>query len=233
MILNSLACAKRFCGAFDRFSIHLYVMKLLHGALLAAFLFNSVAAEAGYFEIFVNGSYFKFNNGTFNGETATTTTSKYGGGMAYRLLSNTSIELNYTHSKNLESFAAVIPSIANPVSVQRTSQFDNLSLNLVLEFMDKKSAFRPYVRGGGGYMYRQTALAGSTISVSTGLREDVDLGGSQPDSKSVSADAGLGFKVFIAESIAVELSTTVYATDLDQPKIYLHYSVAGGLRYIF
>jgi hypothetical protein len=55
----------------------------------------------------------------------------------------------------------------------------------------------------------------------------------QPPTSSASADAGIGFKIFMADSLALEFTGQVYATDLDKPEIYLHYAFSGGLRILF
>jgi hypothetical protein len=53
------------------------------------------------------------------------------------------------------------------------------------------------------------------------------------ESRSVTAQAGAGFKYYLADRVAIEFSYTVFGSELDQPKIYMHQAIAGGLRVVF
>jgi hypothetical protein len=187
---------------------------------------------AGYFEISGNGSYYRYNNGSVGGELSTSIVKRMGGGLAYNFFSNTSIELLYTHSQNSSRYSQQETGNDIRYRLYRTEQFDNLSLNLVLHLTDRKTAFRPYITGGGGYMIRKTGLSGTAYDTQTKAESKLNFQ-SIPDERSMSADAGFGLKMYVAQSIALELSFTVFATDLDKEAVYLHYSAAGGLRYLF
>jgi hypothetical protein len=202
-------------------------------ALLAAFAAPQ-AARAGYFELSLNGSWYRYSNGVIEGEPSTTVVTRAGAGLAYRFLSNTALEINYMNSKTTDVYAfALTPSggLTERVLVDRRTDMHNLSANLVLYFAPKGASFRPYIRGGGGLMVRQQKV--NVTDLSTGGASSLAASSITPVSKSVSADAGLGLNIFVADSIALEGSLSVYATDLDKPEIFLHYAAAGGLRFLF
>lgn len=197
--------------------------------------FISGIAHAGYFEISGNGSYFKRYNGVINGVSSHTVTQRIGAGLSYNFLNNTALEFNYTNSLSEDNFTQIISSIGNPVDTLRVSKFENYSLSLVLQLAPKNYPFRPFIRGGGGYMIRQTRISGSTINASNGNVDEVDLSNpaDEEPSYSASAEGGGGVKFYISNSTAIEFSYVVYATELDQPEIFLHQAIAGGLRFVF
>ncbi len=200
--------------------------------LWALGLLCSATSWAGYWEISANGSYFKFNNGIQDNVKAHTVTTRIGAGLAYRFIENTAIEFSYLHSRIKDSFGQDIPALPDRYYIIKRTQIENYSLNLVLYFSGKKSSFRPYIRGGGGYMIRKTNLSGQATDRITGAKRDVAFTNGDT-MKSASADGGLGFTLFILDQIAFETSGTVYATDLDKDEVYLHYAVSGGIRFVF
>jgi len=207
--------------------------KLLLGKLSMAslILLSSYAAHAGYFELSANGSYYKYNNGKTRGEQNNTTVQRLGGGLAYNFFGNASLEFKYTSSKNLDKYTQETDD--SIYRIKRTTQFKNFGANLVLEFADKKAPFRPFITGGLGYMIRKSLTEG-TIEDAALLAGQTDLSfNPEADTKSISADGGIGFKLFVADRLAFEGSFNVFATDLDKEEVYLHYSAAGGLRFLF
>jgi hypothetical protein len=212
------------------------VLKTRIGALAffasMLFLVPQAWSQAGYFELSANGSYYKYNNGSVGGELSTSINRRFGGGLAYNFLSNTSVELQYTNSRNDSRYSQQETGSDIRYRLNRSDGFQNLSLNLVLHLSSKGSAFRPYVTGGGGYMIRTTTLNGTAYDTLTKAESKLDFQ-KIPDEKSISANAGFGLKMYVAQAIALELSFTVFATDLDKETVYLHYSAAGGLRYLF
>ncbi len=189
--------------------------------------------QAGYFELSGSGSYYRYSNGKTIGEQNFTTVQRLGAGIAYNFLGNASIEFKYTNSKNVDKYTQESLSESRIYRITRTSQFNNYGVNIVLNFADRKAKFRPFITTGLGYMIREDAITGS-------YEDSVLLDGAQalefaaqPEVKSISADGGIGFKIYIVERIALEGSFNVFATDLDKEEIFLHYSAAGGLRVVF
>jgi hypothetical protein len=205
----------------------------MRSLLPAVLSLSAASASAGYFELSANGSFYKYSNGVVAGEASTETTTRWGTGVAYRFMQNASIEFKYSKSKNTSKYAQVSQAESRLYRIERTSRNDNYSVGLNLDFADRKAAFRPFVSGGVGYMIRSENLAGTYED--TLLDEgETALKFTQPDElRSLSADAGLGFKIFVADAVAIEISGNVIATDLDKEEIYLHYSAAGGLRFLF
>jgi hypothetical protein len=201
--------------------------------LLPLLCLLGTSASAGYFELSANGSYYSYSNGVVAGEKSTETTVRWGSGIAYRFMQNASIEFKYSRSMNTEKYAQVSQAESRLYRIKRTSQYNNYSVGLNLDFADRKAAFRPFVSGGVGYMIRSEKLGGTYED--TLLDEGrTELEFNQPDEvRSLSADAGLGFKIFVADAVAIEISGNIIATDLDKEEIFLHYSAAGGLRFLF
>jgi hypothetical protein len=209
----------------------------LLGKCLLAFvlsLFYSNTAIAGYFELSANGSYYKYNNGQTFGEQNTTTVQRVGAGLGYNFFGNAQIEFKYTRSRNLDKYTQLaLGDVGRIYRIQRTSEINNFGLNLVLEFANRRAPFRPYITGGLGYMIRKSDTQGTyEDSVLLDGQKPLDFSKEDPIS-SISADGGIGFKLFIADRVAFEASFNVFATDLDKSEVFLHYSAAGGLRYIF
>lgn len=207
---------------------------LLGLALLEAPAFAAGQQGGGYFEFSLNGSWYRYANGMLDNDLATTTNIRGGSGLAYRFLSNTAVEVNYIYSRTIDHSATPYAPEGLPTEhlyIDKTSEMHNLSVNLVLYFAQKGSAFRPYIRGGGGYMVRQQKL--SVTNVETGGQLAAFPNSRGPIEKSVSADAGIGLNLFVADSIALEGSFNMYATDLDKPAILLSYAASGGLRFVF
>lgn len=201
--------------------------------LVVCALFDAnVKTFAGYFEISGNGSFSKYNFGISGGAPAYNKTKQFGGGLAYRLMSNTSLELAYSYSNSLDVGAADISTLPDIYYINKTTEVKNLSMNLVLDFAERKAAFGPYISGGGGYMIRKITQTGTAVDRITAVSTTANFT-STPEEKSASATGTLGVKMFISESLALDLKGTLYATDLDKAEIFLHYSVTGGLKFLF
>lgn len=201
------------------------------GFSLLATTLASQPASAGYFEVSGNGSYSKYDNGLVGNVNSTSINQRWGAGLAYRFLSNTAIELSYTDSKSTDRFGQQDAYSGFDFDFTKVTQIQNTSLDLVLDFADRKARFRPFIRGGGGYMTRQIRISGTRKDRSN--QETTPLTQSDPRSYSASATGGLGFKIFIADAVAIETSGNVYVTDLDKPDTYVHYSATAGLRLLF
>ncbi len=207
------------------------ISKIFH-SVAALGVLCSAQCFAGYWEVSANGSYFKYNNGTQDNVASTTVNTRIGAGLAYRFLESTAIEFSFINSRTQDKFGQDISTLLDIYYIDRTTEIQNYSLDLLLYFTEKKSTFRPYIRGGGGYMIRKTNISGIAKDRNTGGLSTLSFV-NPADTKSTSADGGFGFTMYVLDQIALEFSGTVYATDLDKPTVFLHYSVAGGIRVIF
>ena len=188
---------------------------------------------AGYFELSGNGSYYLYNNGKTLGEQNTTTVQRLGLGIAYNFSRNTSLEFKYTNSKNIDQYTQESLSESRIYRITRTSQFNNYGMNFVVTFGNSKATFRPYITAGVGYMIRESETTG-TFEDSVLLDGQNELQFAEEAAvSSISADGGIGFKIYVVKRIALEGSFNVFATDLGEEEVFLHYSAAGGLRVIF
>lgn len=207
-----------------------FVAKLLFVGVI--FFGFSAHLQAGIWEISGNGSYFRYNNGTIGGEPSRTTVIRLGAGIAYRFLRNTSVQLTYTKSRNTDIYTQNTEELSSILRINKQSNFQNLSLNIVLDFAPKGATFKPFIKGGGGYILRSSTITGTAQDKITDEVSTLTFS-AEPESGSASADGGLGFKIFVADAVAIEIEGTVFATDLDKAEIFLHYSFSGGLRFIF
>jgi hypothetical protein len=205
--------------------------------IFVSFLFLTVllfskATWAGFFTISGNGSYFKYNYGLSAGAPTYTVAKRAGAGLAYSLASSTSIQFSYSYSNTLDVGAADIDSEPVIYYINKTTEFHTYSLNLVLEFADKKSTFRPFISGGGGLSISKSVQSGTAVDRITNDVTNLTFA-AQPEVQSASADASLGFNIYVANSVAIELKGTVVASNLDKEEIYIHYSGTAGLKFVF
>lgn len=201
-------------------------------ALLPTLFYSFDAFSAGYFELTANGSYYRNNNGVVAGDQNYTVNQRLGAGVAYRFLTNTAVELSYADSRNFETLTQTTSDGSIQLKSKKTTVFRILSLDLLLYFNKKGSRFRPYIRTGVGYVIRKVKVESTQIDILAGNQE-TRLSTAIPTSYSMSANGGIGFNVFVSERIALEANATAYFTELNEPEIYVHYSIAGGLRYLF
>lgn len=186
------------------------------------------AARAGTWEISLNGSYFKSDNGIVNGRPSETINRRLGGGVSYSFLDHLALELAYDNSLTKTVVTQSGASFGtNNFELTQSREGQNLSLNLVVSILDKKARFQPFVKAGGGYYYQKQSTTGFFLGSNAAIRPQITY------SSSLSADAGLGFKLYIANHIAFEMTGMVYATGLDDPPVLYHYSLTGGLRFVF
>lgn len=203
------------------------------GVLIFASVLGAQSAHAGYFELSLNGSYYKYNNGQTRNEQNTTTVQRVGAGLGYNFFGNASIEFKYTNSKNIDRYTQDSISENAIYRIRRTTKFDNYGANLRLDLAPKRSPFIPYISGGLGYMIRNSDTQGTSEDRSL-LNGQTSLQFvNEAEVRSLSADGGLGFKIYMVDAIALELSFNVFASDLDQREIFLSYSASGGLRLVF
>jgi len=200
--------------------------------LSCVLLLACVNSLAGYFEISASGSYYKYNFGLSSGRPAFNKTKQMGAGLAYRLMSNTSLELSYSYSNALDVGGYDISTLPDIYYISKTTEVKNLSISLVIELAAKKSTFSPYISGGGGYMIRKTTQAGSKVDRITSAESSAEFSAS-PEEKSASATGTAGFKIYMTDSLALDFKSSLYASDLDKEEIYLHYSLTGGLKFLF
>ena len=188
-------------------------------------------AQAGAYEISANGSFYKYDNGVIAGDSSVTTIRRMGGGISYSFLESTALEVSYSDTRNTDTFSQISRDQTLKWQIERVTRIQNLSLDLVIGFSERQARFRPYIRGGGGYTVRATATNGVETDLTDNGR--ADLKEEITESESVTAQAGTGFKYYLADRVALEFSYTIFASELDQPTIYMHHSVAGGLRIVF
>lgn len=198
---------------------------------LSAIYFGELQAVAGSYEISANGSYYKYDNGIIAGDSSQTISQRLGGGISYSFLETTALEISYSDTLNTDVFSQISRDDTLKWRVQRLTRVQNASLDLVIGFSDRRARFRPYIRGGGGYTIRTTTVTGTETDLTddskSALAKELTV------SRSITAQAGAGFKYYLVDRVALEFSYTLFASELDQPTIYLNQALAAGLRIVF
>ncbi len=222
-------------------------MRGLRNRLLTVLLVGAVTPAAwaakgaanGYFEFTVNGAWYRYSEGLRYGELATETISRFGAGIAYRFLSNTALEISYMTSSTRDKYRTEVNNggTAEHLLVDSINRTQNLSMNIMLYLTDRSASFRPYIKGGIGVSMKGATFDAYTVDGTTGL-DTKNLSPLMPSyklaaEKSLTANGGLGLSYFLLNSVALELAGSVYASDIDKAKIFLDYSVTGGLRFVF
>ncbi len=176
-------------------------------------------AQAGI-ELFGKGSvsknYIDVDNSTLEVDVA--------GGIAFTLFTGIRLEARYSNISAVQNKLDVVSSTLVGTLSNINTQTVIYSLGLDIDFLGDKSAFQPYVYVGAGYMettrsYYYTA-AGATTSTYF----------SEPNQAGISANAGAGFRIRLAKSLALEFEVFAYGLNVDQPGPLINYFGSAGLR---
>lgn len=167
------------------------------------------------FEIFGKGSYSKNNiSADIISQSVTGTTGlAIGLGSAIRLEARMSLIEGYQNRIELTNSEGE-PDIATSIHTQAL----NYTLGVDIDFFGDKSAFRPFIFLGAGYVENKR-----TYSFHAKDYEDKKFG--------VSGNGGLGFRVMISHFIAFETEGLAVATGIDKPGPLIDYYLTFGIRF--
>lgn len=109
--------------------------------LISIFLLFSSIANAGLIELGTSANYRK----TTINDTNYSVSESYTGSLAYYLTEATAIEASYT-----QGFAKQLTDAS-----ETRAYFNVYGLDFILTIGGKDSTFRPYIKGGGAYVYKE------------------------------------------------------------------------------
>jgi len=172
--------------------------------LVAAF---GATAEAGLFELSATGNYRK----TSVDDQHYSITSYGTAGLAYYFWELSAFELAYTQGNS----ATIQPT----VSIYST--FKMYEANILITFAGKESAFKPYIKLGGGYTDR-------TVS-----EEQPGFNPIVTRSSGFSPLAGVGFKLMLSQQFGIKAGVDGYSTPVNQQPVVYDYSAYAGISILF
>lgn len=176
-------------------------------------------AHAG-FEIFGKGSISK----NYVDQDDSTVEIDISGGFATTLFTGVRLEARYTNVSTLQSRLDVVTSTAIGSLTNITTENQIYSLGLDIDFLGQKSTFQPYIYVGAGYMISSQNYyftpAGSSVSTYV----------TTPATGGITANGGLGFRLMLTKSLALEFEMFAYALGVTQPGVLINYFASAGLR---
>jgi hypothetical protein len=194
--------------------------KLVLAALLGVLVCSSAVYAAGEAEIFAKGS---LSRSYLSAGNAVNELS-LSGGLAFGLIKGVRLEGRYTNISSLQDRLDVVNSSLVGSLFNIATQTAIYSIGLDIDFLDERAAFQPYIYVGVGYVRTtQSYYFGSPGSNTTTFVP-------QPDQTGVSANGGIGFRLRIAQRLALELEVFAYAMDVNQPDPLINYIATAGLR---
>jgi len=186
---------------------------------LCLFLTNTAQAKGSSvgFEVFAKGSYSKNNiSADIISQSVTGTTGiAIGLGSAIRLEARMSLLESYQNRMELTNVDGQ-PWYATSIHTQSL----NYTLGVDIDFLSDKSAFRPFIFIGAGYVENKR-----TYSFDGRDYQEKRFG--------VSGNGGLGFRVMLAKFIAFETEGLAVATGIDKPGPLIDYYLTFGIRLFF
>ncbi|MBN1115319.1 MAG: outer membrane beta-barrel protein [Oligoflexia bacterium] len=184
-----------------------YDNKVMKAVLIMGLI--SINAFAGYYEISAKGSYSNYKNT----EDTFTRSYSFGASVAYRFISASAIEIAYT--KTFQKQTAPYSNIQGIIQVA--------SVSILGYLLGKEYMFQPFVKIGGGYMFREYSYK-------------YDLEGIpviNTRSESASLTFGGGIRYLLTGNLAIEGSAIGYLTDFEEDRPFIHHTVMAGITVIF
>jgi len=194
--------------------------RLLLAFMLAMCLGFDGIARANIVEVFANASYAK------NYLASDSWTESVSGtvGLAVVLIPHLRLEGRYTNEESLQNLLVLAtPSYGFALqNIKTTTAIYSVGLDIT--FFGDTAAFQPYIYLGGGWVdnersyYYQEPTTNSMV-----LAHD-------PSQAGISANAGIGLRLRIAQSIALELELYGYAENITTSQPLLNINGTAGIR---
>lgn len=194
--------------------------KLVSLALLGFIAFAPRVWATGEAEIFGKGS---LSRSYLSAGNAVNELS-LSGGLAFGLLKGVRLEGRYTNISSLQDRLDVVSSSLVGSLYNISTQTAIYSVGLDIDFLDERAAFQPYIYVGAGYVKTTQSYYFGTPGSSTTVYVP------QPDQTGISANGGIGFRLRIAQRLALEFEVFAYAMDVTQPDPLINYIATAGLR---
>jgi hypothetical protein len=178
------------------------------------------AAESSVLELFARGSISK------NYFTATSYIVSVSGatGVAFTLIPRIRLEGRYTNSSSLQNQLTVSSGSISGTLNDIMTQTSIYSVGVDFDLLGQQSAFQPFIYLGAGYVVTERSYyfldSGGTTSIF--LKDPVQTG--------ISANVGLGFRLRIANAIALEVEAFAYGVNVHLPRPLINVFGTAGIR---
>ena len=184
--------------------------------LIAHFVSISIA-NAGLWEIGVNGNHRVANLDANNKTEATAIT----GSLAYYFGMMSALEGSYTYG-----YAKTALNFTDRPGQTVQVFYDMVGLDLVITFMGQDSPIRPYIKGGGAYI-----IAKDTYFQEAGSRT-IKLTGVRGEDTGLVPSAGAGIKINISRLVSIKLGAEGWAATPRTPGLW-DVMYRGGVSVMF
>lgn len=145
-------------------------------------------------------------------------------GVALTIIPRVRLEARYTNASSLQNRMAISgPTVGGTLNDIMT-QTSIYSLGIDFDILGPRSAFQPFIYVGAGYVQtdRSAYYLEDGAPTSTYLQD--------PTQQNISANAGLGFRIRIANSLAFELEVFAYGVDIHKPNPLINAFASVGIR---
>ena len=185
--------------------------------LLAAIVLSS---QAHAIEFFGKGSVSKNYLAVDNSTMSVSMT----GGVALQLFSAIRLEARYTNISSLQDKLDVVAGTQLVTLSAIKTQTTIYSIGVDISFLSEKSWFQPFIYVGAGYIETERSYY---VSLNDG--GDTPLI-TEPKQQGVSANGGIGFRLRIANHLAIEVEAFAYATDIQKKNPLINVYGTAGVR---
>jgi len=188
--------------------------------ILCLVLFAGLTSSASALELFGKGSISK----NYLAADKNTISVSLTGGFGFSLLPFMRVEARYTNISTLQNKMDIVTTNVVGILSDIKTQTAIYSVGLDFQFLNEKSAFQPFIYIGAGYIETERSyyFTESNSSFSDYYSEPKQLG--------ISANAGVGFRLRLAKSLAFEVEAFAYAIDIQKPNPIPNLYGTAGLR---
>lgn len=189
--------------------------------LLTLFVALPSIARADVFEVFAKGSASQNYITSDENEVSATAST----GLAIVLIPQIRIEGRVSYITTLQNklVAASDPMILTLSSIKTTTLI--YSVGLDLNILDDKNAFQPFIYVGVGYIDTLRSYY-----VQSNLNPANVVYVQEPEKMGVSGNVGAGFRIHIANSVALEIEAFAFGIDLKNPNPLINWESTVGIR---
>jgi hypothetical protein len=182
-------------------------------------IFTSEAAEAGFIELGVSGSYKKSNIG----DKAYDESQSLTGSVSYYFDESSALELSYTDGINRRMIGE------GEANGQLTNMYYKMmGLDFVLTMGTRESTMRPYVKIGGVYILEKRIVS------QTWLNNIVYSASPIEDQPALVPSAGIGFKLSLTKEWSLKVGVEAWTSrPVSQTPMTIDYAGRVGLSWLF
>lgn len=172
-------------------------------------------------EVFAKGSASK----NYTSIDKHTTSVSVATGVAVTLIPRVRIEARYTNRSSLQSREEVIyESTVVGTLYDYKTETSIISLGIDIDVLGKRSAFQPFLYIGAGYVQTKNSYWFTQTGMTESKFQEL------PQKRGISGNLGVGFRIFLTNSFALEAEVFAYAMDIDQPPTLVNLYAQVGIR---